>query len=323
MQEAVESTFDRDSTAEAVAASIDLTGKLAVITGASAGIGKETARVLSKAGADIFITGRNAAALEDAKAALLAGGAGIVHTHVVDLMEPGSVAQCGQAILALGRPVDILINNAGIMAAPLARNSLGIESHLATNYLGHAQLVSLLAPAMKAAGKARLVSLTSTGHHWSPVIFDDLNFERRPYDKWQAYGQSKCGDCLLAVKASAHLLQSGVTVLAVHPGLIVSTNLGRYLTPEDLHWLQTNQGGDQNASIHFKSIESGAATSVWAATAPALEGAGPLYLEDCHVAPVIDEPNYFNGVMRGALNPADANRLWAEAERMLGIALPL
>jgi NAD(P)-dependent dehydrogenase (short-subunit alcohol dehydrogenase family) len=323
MREMVETTFDRDSTAEGVAAGIDLSGKLAVVTGASAGIGRETARVLAKTGADLFITGRDAAALGDAKAAFLAAGAGVVHAHTVDLMDPDSDARCASAILALDRAVDILINNAGIMAAPLARNALGIESHLATNYLGHAQLVSLLAPALKAAGKARLISLTSTGHHWSPVIFDDLNFERRPYGKFQAYGQSKTADCLLAVKASAHLLSHGVTAPAVHPGLIVSTHLGRYLTPEDLHWLQTNQGGDMNAAIHFKSIESGAATSVWAATAPALEGAGPLYLEDCHVAPIIDEPNYFNGVMCGALDPADADRLWAEAERMLGMPLPL
>jgi NAD(P)-dependent dehydrogenase (short-subunit alcohol dehydrogenase family) len=323
MQETVDTRFDRDSTAEAVAAGIDLAGKLAVVTGASAGIGRETARVLAKAGADVFITGRDRAALGDAKAALSDAGGGSVHAETIDLMDPDSVARCADAILALGRPVDILINNAGIMAAPLARSALGIESHLATNYLGHAQLVSLLAPALKAAGKARLISLSSTGHHWSPVIFDDLNFERRPYGKFQAYGQSKTGDCLLAVKASAHLLSQGVTVLTVHPGLIVSTNLGRYLTPEDLHWLQTNQGGASNASIHFKSIESGAATSVWAATAEALEGAGPLYLEDCHVAPIVDEPNYFNGVMRAALDPADADRLWAEAERMLGMKLPL
>jgi NAD(P)-dependent dehydrogenase (short-subunit alcohol dehydrogenase family) len=188
MQAALETRFDRDSTAEAVAAGIDLTGKLAVVTGASAGIGRETARVLAKAGADIFITGRDTAALGDAKAALLDAGAGVVQAHTVDLMDPDSVTVCGEAVLALGRPVDILINNAGIMAAPLARSARGIESHLATNYLGHAQLVSLLAPALKAAGKARLISVTSTGHHWSPVIFDDLNFERRPYDKWQAYG---------------------------------------------------------------------------------------------------------------------------------------
>jgi NAD(P)-dependent dehydrogenase (short-subunit alcohol dehydrogenase family) len=323
MQEAVETRFDRDSTAAEVAAGIDLSGRLAVVTGASAGLGRETARVLAKAGADVFITGRDAAALEGVKASFLEAGDGAVHAQVIDLMGPGSVARCAETILALNRPVDILINNAGIMAAPFALSALGVESHLATNYLGHAQLVSLLAPALKAAGKARLISLSSTGHHWSPVIFDDLNFERRPYGKFEAYGQSKTGDCLLAVKASAHLLSSGVTVLTVHPGLIVSTHLGRYLTPEDLHWLQTHQGGDMNGSIHFKSIESGAATSIWAATAEALEGAGPVYLEDCHVAPIIDAPNYFNGVMRTALDPADADRLWAEAERMLGMELPL
>ena len=149
----METKFDRDSTAEAVAAGIDLTGKLAVVTGALAGIGRETARVLSKAGADVFITGRDTAALADVKAAFLAEGAGAVHAHAINLMDVENVARCAEAILTLGRPVDILINNAGIMAAPLARSALRIESHLATNYLGHALLVSLLAPALKAAGK--------------------------------------------------------------------------------------------------------------------------------------------------------------------------
>ena len=176
----------------------------------------------------------------------------------------------------MGRPVDILINNAGIMAAPLARSARGIESHLATNYLGHAQLVSLLAPALKAAGKARLISVTSTGHHWSPVIFDDLNFERRPYDKWQAYGQSKTADCLLAVKASAHLLSSGVDRAGC------SSRADRFdqsgpLSHAGGSALAADQPGA--APITRQSISrqwrAGAATSIWAApTAPVLEGAG-------------------------------------------------
>ena len=320
MQEPIASPFDRDTPAEEVISGIDLTGKLAVITGGSTGLGKETARVLGKAGADIFIGARNVAKLEAAKEQLLAGGAQRVYCCPLDLMEPDIVRQFGQAVLELDRPVEMLINNAGIMARPLARNSLGIESQFATNYLGHALLTSLLSPQLVKAGESRLVSLTSTGHHLSPVVFEDINFEKREYDPWIAYGQSKTADVLLAVKAAKHLKDKGVTVTAVHPG-VIETELTRYLTEEEQTAAVENAKGTN--AIEFKTIEAGSATSVWAATEPALEGKGPIYLEDCRVAPPIDQPNMNYGVLPYALDPDLADQLWVKAEEILGQTLPL
>lgn len=322
MQEAVETRFNRDSTADEVVAGVDLSGKLAVVTGGSVGLGRETARALASAGADVFLGARTPESLDAASIALRAAGAGRVYSHVLNLMDPTSVEDFAKGVLALARPVDILINNAGIMACPPAHNALGVESQLATNYVGHAQLTSLLAAALAAAGRARLVSLSSTGHHFSPVVIDDLNFERRAYDKWTAYGQSKTADVLLAVKVAAHLGSRGVTALAVHPGMI-PTDLGRFVAMDDMEENQARIGAHAANMPAFKTIEAGAATSVWAATAPALEGRGPLYLEDCRVAPLIDEPNYGFGVLAYALDREMADQLWTAAELMLDRKLTL
>jgi NAD(P)-dependent dehydrogenase (short-subunit alcohol dehydrogenase family) len=315
MQVPVETSFNAASTAADVARGIDLRGKLVVVTGGSAGLGKETARVLALAGADVFLGARSAEALERSAEDLGASGTRL-YRHVLDLMDPGSVAAFARAVLDLGRPVDILVNNAGIMANPLSRSALGVESQLATNYLGHAQLSSLLAPALIRSGRARVVCLSSVGHHFSPVLLDDLGFERRPYDKWLAYGQSKTADVLLAVKLAASLGGRGVTALAVHPGMI-PTDLGRFLTAEDIAKMSAQVGAPGAGLPDFKTVETGAATSVWAATAAALDGKGPLYLEDCHVASVVDQPNRAFGVLRYALDADTAERLWASAERLL------
>ena len=320
MQEPISSPFSRDTLAEEVVSGIDLSGRLAVITGGSTGLGKETARVLAKAGADLFVGARSAPKLEAAKTDLIQGGARHVQSCPLDLMESDSVRRFAQAVLELDRPIDILINNAGIMACPLARNSLGIESQLATNFLGHALLASLLAPQLIRAQKSRLVSLTSTAHHLSPVCFEDINFERREYEPWSAYGQSKTANILLAVKAAKHLKENGVTVTAVHPGVVV-TELMRSMSEKE------QAAAIKNREVHdlpeFQTIESGSATSVWAATAPALEGKGPVYLEDCKVAPLIDRPNQAYGVLPYALDPDLADQLWTKAEEMLGQSLPL
>ena len=271
--------------------------------------------MLAKAGADVFIGARNAEKLKAAKEKLLISGASRVNSHTLDLMEPVSVTQFAHAILELGRPVDILVNNAGIMACPLARNSLGIESQFATNFLGHALLSSLLAPQLIQARSSRLVSLTSTAHHLSPVVFEDINYDKRNYHPWLAYGQSKTANVLLAVKAAKHLKHKGVTVTAVHPG-VIKTELMRSMSEEE-------QAAAIENAVELKTVESGSATSVWAATAPALEGQGPIYLEDCQVASLIDEPNNAYGVLPYALDPDPADQLWAKAEEMLGQSLPL
>lgn len=320
MQESIHSPFNRDTPAEEVVAGINLSGKLAVITGGSTGLGKETARVLAKAGAAVFIGARNHAKLDAAKQELLTGGAQSVSSFTLNLMEPDSVRAFAKAVLELNRPVDMLINNAGIMTCPLARNSLGIESQFATNYLGHALLASMLAPQLIKAGKSRLVSLASSGHHLSPIVFEDINFEQREYNAWKAYGQSKTANVLLAVKAAKHLNAKGVTVTAVHPG-VIETELTRYMT-EDEKAAAVHNAKVSN-SVKYKTIAAGSATSVWAATAPALEGKGPLYLEDCQVAPMIDTANMTYGVLPHALDSVQADQLWAKAEEILGHALPL
>lgn len=325
MQKPIDTQFDWRSTALEVASAANLVGKLAVITGGSTGLGKETARALASAGADLFLGARGRASLEAAKDDLAKIGPQ-VHTHVLDLMDPASVEAFAQAVLSLGRPIDILVNNAGIMACPLSRNAFGVESQLATNFLGHALLTSLLAPALVKAGRSRLVSLSSSGHHRASVDLEDLNFEARSYDRWEAYGQSKTADALLAVKVARELGGRGVTALAVHPGAIM-TDLMRFLTDEE-RAMVNSATPDMSPKACYKTVQTGAATSIWAATAPELDGKGPLYLEDCGVAPVIDQPDWSkgvfrSGVMRFALDPELADRLWAAGERLLDRKLPL
>ena len=234
-------------------------------------------------------------------------------------MSIASVDRFADEVLALDRPVDILINNAAI-TGQLVRNELGIESQLMTNFIGHAVLSSRLAGALVRAGRSRVVSLSSFGHHYSPVVFDDLNFERRPYSAWGGYGQSKTACVLLSVKLSRTLVDNGVEAFAVHPGAIM-TELGRNMSQEDFELAE--QRGSIPSADDWKTPEGGAATSVWAATEPLLAGRAPLYLEDCGVAPLLDKPNYHHGVMKYALDPDIAERLWSATEQLIQRALPL
>jgi NAD(P)-dependent dehydrogenase (short-subunit alcohol dehydrogenase family) len=207
------------------------------------------------------------------------------------------------------------------MACPFRRTELGIERQLATNYVGHAQLTSLLASALTEADGARVVSLSSSGHHFSPIVLQDLNFVERRYQKNIAYGQSKTANALLAVKVSSELGKEGVTALAVHPGMI-PTGLMQYVTDEDIKFA-TEQIGLDTGALNYKTVEAGAATSVWATVAPELSGKGPLYLEDCAVAPIVEVPNYTRGVLRYALDPESADALWSATEKLLQRKLPL
>ena len=244
------------------------------------------------------------------------GATGSLHGHPLDLMSFDSVDAFADAVLDLRRPLDVLINNAGIIGQ-LRRNANGIESQFMTNFVGHALLTSRLADALKQADGARLVSLTSFGHHYSPVVFDDLNFENRPYTAWQGYGQSKTAGVLLAVQVSAML---GIDAFAMHPGAIM-TALGEDLIPEDFALAEAR--GSVPSPEGFKTPEQGAATTVWAATERQLTGLGPLYLEDCRIAEVREQPNYRSGVMSYALDPENAIKLWAATERLINRKLPL
>jgi NAD(P)-dependent dehydrogenase (short-subunit alcohol dehydrogenase family) len=321
MQEAVHSRFDARSTAEQVISGVDLTGRLAVVTGGAAGLGKETARALAAAGADVVIAGRNTAVLEAAVEELQAAARGRILGADLDLLSLKSVADFADRLAAMDRAVDLLILNAAIMACPLARSPEGIESQLATNYVGHALLTSRLAPALLKAPAARVIALSSNAHQMSPVVFEDINYDRRPYDAWEAYSQSKTATCLLAVQVRQDLGPRGVTAHTLHPGGVL-TGLLKHVSSELAAELSERYQFDASV-IEVKSVAQGAATTVWAATEPALHDRPALYLEDCQVAPLLTKPNYVNGVMPYALDGEKAAALWRAAEQMIGAQMPL
>ena len=272
--------FGAETTASEVADGIDLSGKVALVTGGSSGLGQETARVLAERGAHVILTARDVPKGE-AVAAAIRASTGNQHVEVEEL-ELGSLKQIrafAERFLARHPTLHILVNNAGVMACPPAKTADGFELQFGSNHLGHFLMTCLLAPALREAAPSRVVSVSSRGHHMSPVVFDDIQFERRPYDKWLAYGQAKTANVLFAVGLERRLGARGVHANALHPGAIM-TELGRHLQPEDMRVPPESR----NRGMKFKSVEAGAATSVFAATAPELEGRGGLYLEDCHVA---------------------------------------
>lgn len=309
-----------ETTSNDVMEGLDLSGKFAVITGGSSGIGYETARALLAAGADVFIGARDTAKLASAARRLGEDAGREVRFFPLELSEPDSVDAFADAVLATGRPVDLLIANAGIMACPLERNSRGHEMQLATNYLGHAVLVSRLAPALLASGKARVIALTSSGHHFSGIRADP-NFEQEEYDKWTAYGQSKTASALLARKVHSAMSHAGVTGLAVHPGFI-QTDLMRYLSKEDYVAMQSRTDIELPQTRTYKTVEQGAATTLWAATAPELAGQF-AYLEDCGIAKPAERRDTLHGVMPWAVDAEAADQLWSRAEQLVGRALAL
>jgi NAD(P)-dependent dehydrogenase (short-subunit alcohol dehydrogenase family) len=319
MPDAIQTRFDLNSTADDVVAGLDLSGKLAVITGGAAGIGKETAKALASRGAHVIIGGRNQAAIQAAAKELSSSGTAMARE--LDLLSLDSIGQFADGVISLHRPLDFLILNAGIMAAPLARSAAGIESQLATNFVGHALLTSKLVPALLAAAEPRVVSLSSSAHQMSPVVFSDINFERRAYDPWEAYGQSKTANALLAVKVWNELGPHGVTAHAVHPGGVF-TGLMKHVTGDVAAVLSSRYKFD-TSKVQVKTIPQGAATTVWAATEPSLRNQPAAYLHDCRVAEVLDMPLYTRGVMRYALDRDNAAALWTAAENMIGSKLPL
>jgi NAD(P)-dependent dehydrogenase (short-subunit alcohol dehydrogenase family) len=313
--------FGADTTTEEVLAGIDLSGKRAIVTGASSGLGEETARALASRGAAVTLAVRDVAKGETVAARIRAAtGNAAVDVGQVELSVPDSVRAFARGWLGRHDRLDLLINNAGVMACPLMRTAEGWEMQFATNHLGHFLLTCLLAPALRAGAPARVVNLSSAGHRFSDVDFDDPHFERRPYDKWASYGQSKTANVLFSVELNRRLSPHGVTANAVHPGGI-RTELGRHLTPQDIEALLARAGAP--GGITFKSVEAGAATSVWAATSPELEGRGGLYLEDCHVGEPREGALGVGGYLPYARDPDRAARLWALSERTLGETFPL
>ena len=306
-------TFGPTTTTEETLDGIDLSGRIALVTGGSSGLGQETARALAAHGAEVILTARDAPKGEAVMHGIRAAtGNDRVSLESLELGSLASVRAFADRVLARHQRLDLLINNAGVMACPFAKTTDGFELQFGSNHLGHFLATCLLVPALLRGKSARIVCLSSRGHHIAPVDFDDVQFERRPYNNWQSYGQAKTANALFAVGLERRLGARGVHALAVHPGAIV-TELGRHLQPEDIQFLQSRSKGMQ-----FKSVEQGAATSVFAATAPELEGRGGVYLEDCHVAAINDAPDALEGVKSYALDAGNAERLWELSERLVG-----
>jgi NAD(P)-dependent dehydrogenase (short-subunit alcohol dehydrogenase family) len=296
----------------------DLTDKVAIITGGAGGIGTVYAEALCEAGASVVIADVNAASAENAAAGLVTQGYSAVGT-AVDVRSQESTEAMAQAAVDAFGGIDILINNAAIMATPETRVGAGWEAQFATNHLGHFALTNLLWPALQADGGARVVALSSTGHKLSPIRFDDLQFTHG-YDKWQAYGHAKTANSLFAVHLDAIAQDAGVRAFAAHPGGIM-TPLQRHLSREEMiasGWMDEEGHVDER----FKTPEQGAATSTWAATSPQLAGMGGVYCEDCDIASPTDVGSptaRIRGVDPHAIDPDVAARLWDVSARLTGV----
>jgi NAD(P)-dependent dehydrogenase (short-subunit alcohol dehydrogenase family) len=318
-QEAIRSGFNAKTTAAEALKGVDLSGKRALVTGGHAGLGLETTRALAQAGATVVVPARNP---EHAQTALK--GMPGVEVSSLDLMDPDSIDTFAKSFLDSGRPLDILVANAGTMAVPLTRDRRGYEAQFSTNHLGHFQLTVRLWPALKLAGHARVVSLSSGAHRLSPVDFDDPTYERREYDKWKAYGQSKSANVLFAVGLDKRGEAQGIRAFAVHPGMIV-TDLQRHVSIEELKAAGFRDEHGQipaaQASL-YKTVEQGAATSVWCSASPDLAGKGGVYCEDVDVARAVPADYKENGgVSPWAIDPILADRLWVLSEELTSTTL--
>jgi NAD(P)-dependent dehydrogenase (short-subunit alcohol dehydrogenase family) len=308
-------TYGPTTTAAEIVANVDLHGKRAVVTGASSGIGVETARALASTGAEVTLAVRNVEAGEkvaDGIAEKLPPGAAAPRVAPLDLADPASVAGL---VRSWSGPLHILVNNAGVMALPkLTRTPAGYEMQFATNHLGHFALTTGLHRWLAAADGARVVAVSSIGHLFGPVVFDDLHYRFRPYDQWTSYGQSKSAIVLFAVAAAQRWAADDIVVNALMPGNIASTALARHMGPDDL----ANFGKETDLTLPpVKTIEQGAATSALLAASPEVAGVTGRYYEDCAQAPVVQErEGHTGGVAPYVLDPDNANRLWQISEQL-------
>jgi len=329
LQQPLGSGFTATSTTQDVIKGIHLTGKTAIVTGGYAGIGLETTKTLAAAGATVIVPAR------DIKKAQ-ANTAGIANVEIaaMNLINPASIDAFTESFLSSERPLHLLINNAGIMWVPLRKDSRGYESQLATNHLGHFQLTARLWPALKQANGARVVNVSSYGHQIAPFNFEDPNFEHRPYETLQAYGQSKTANNLFAVELDNLGQQFGVRAYSLHPGSVNGTDLGREAS---LELFQQMGLVDADGNIlpevarKLKTIPQGAATTVWCATSPLLNNIGGVYCENADIAVpdtdniehLYDEPSTLHGVRLYSLDEANAKQLWTLSETMTGISFPV
>jgi len=316
----VQTPFGFESTAAEVVAGVDLRGKRAVVTGAASGIGLETARALASAGAEVTLGVRDLAAGQLAAADITDTTRNervrVAYLELVDRASIEAFAEQWQG------PLHMLVNNAGVMALPDLRLSPGgHELQFATNHLGHFALALALYDALVAAGGARIVSVSSSGHLLSPVIFDDIDFAFREYNPWAAYGQSKTANVLFAVGANARWAGKGITVNTLMPGGI-ATNLQRHVG--GAAYIEQAKERYRAAGSKLKTPEQGAATSVLLAASPLLDGIGGRYFQDCSEAEVVARrpPGTVRGVAPYALDPENADRLWRRSEAMLAEGAP-
>jgi NAD(P)-dependent dehydrogenase (short-subunit alcohol dehydrogenase family) len=308
-------TYGFETTTDEVMEGVDLTGTIAVVTGASAGIGVETARALAAAGARVVLAARNAERTEAAAESILERVPdAALEVGALDLTSLDSVRAFAAWYLEHHDELQLLVNNAGVMYTPFERTAEGFEMQFGTNHLGHFLLTCLLIPALVAGAPSRVVNLSSGGHLYSDIVWDDPNFERREYDKFAAYGQSKTANILFSVELDARLADRGVHAYAVHPGMI-ATELGRYMSRDDMAAMEERaKRGPTGGLPPRKSTEQGAATTVWAATDPDLDRQGGTYLADCQVT---DQHAPW------ARDRASASRLWTLSEDLVGERFPL
>jgi len=316
----INSGFGAQTTAQQALDGADLSGEIAIVTGGASGLGLETTRALASAGATVIVTAR---APDRVRQAL--EGIARVELAALDLLEPASIAAFAQSFVDSGRPLHILINNAGVMAAPLERDARGYETQFSANHLGHFRLAAQLLPSLLKADGARVVALSSRGHRYGGVDFDDANFERRAYDKWKAYGQSKSANALFAVELDRRGAAHGIRAFSVHPGRIIDTALARHLSNDELRAAGVLDEHDRvRADSGCKTVEQGAATTVWCAASPRLQGMGGVYCEDVDIARAVgaDSTEDF-GVRPWASDSEAAQRLWAISEALTGVPFRL
>ncbi|HMF77302.1 MAG TPA: SDR family NAD(P)-dependent oxidoreductase [Bryobacteraceae bacterium] len=318
--------FGATSTTEDVLSGVDLRGKRILVTGVSAGIGVETARSLAAHGAQVVGAARDLAKAEAATAQVRKDAAaldGSFELVALDLASLESVRACADELLTAGKPFDVVIANAGVMATPFGHTADGFETQFGTNHLGHFVLVNRIAPLIGAGG--RLINLSSSGHRYSDVDLQDPNFERTPYDPFVAYGRSKTANILFAAAFDRRHRQRGVRAAAVHPGGIL-TELGRHMDPSHMQTIidQISQqlAAEGKGPFQWKTIPQGAATSVWAGVVAPADEIGGRYCENCHVGKIVPDDVIISAISEGArgyaLDANTAEALWKKSEELVG-----
>jgi NAD(P)-dependent dehydrogenase (short-subunit alcohol dehydrogenase family) len=312
LQKPVGSGFNATSTSTDAIKGIHLTGKIAIVTGGDGGLGLEVTKTLALAGATVVVAVRDT---EKAKKNL--EGVSNVEFGTLELTNPDSIDTFAENFLKSGRPLHFLINNAGIMWTPLRRDERGYESQFSINHLGHFQLTAKLWEALKKTDGARIINVSSSAHNYSPVLFEDVNYNKREYDKFEAYGQSKTATVLFTVELDKRAQEFGVRAYTLHPGISLETNLGKdmvaigVLNPDGT----PNEAAAEAMKKTQKTTAQAAATTIWAATSPQLQNIGGVYLEDVEVAAIYEYPGYRNpagskGVAPFALDQESAHKLW-------------